>query len=173
MAVFTDDIKNGLKLAHALKYAGAADAAQKMFAICVKNGAATALHGDALELFYGAGVYDCDFDVETAARYIYVAACAKKTLEVLDDKGAADDGIAPWAEPSDKTTAAVADFFVWLTGSKRKPAKDDDKLFAKFLYAVNDGAKVKLGDRLESFEPVELIEMAVDGRMTVSGGGMK
>ena len=93
--------------------------------------------------------------------------------EVLDDKGAADDGIAPWAEPSDKTTAAVADFFVWLTGSKRKPAKDDDKLFAKFLYAVMDGAKVKLCDRLESFEPVELIEMAVDGRMTVSGGGMK
>lgn len=172
-ALFSADAKKGLERADALRHAGAEDAAQKLFVICVKDAAKTKSHGDALELFYGVGVYDRDFDIETAARYIYVAACAKKTLEVLDDKGAADDGIAPWAEPSDKTTAAVADFFVWLTGSKRKPAKDDDKLFAKFLYAVNDGAKVKLGDRLESFEPVELIEMAVDGRMTVSGGGMK
>ena len=163
MAVFTDDIKNGLKLANSLKYAGAADAAQKMFAICVKNGAATALHGDALELFYGAGVYDCDFDVETAARYIYVAACAKKTLEVLDDKGAADDGIAPWATPSHRTTDAVAKFFDWLKKPNRKPNIDDDKLFKNFCDAVNGGS-AEISGLPEDEEPLDLVENIVGGR---------
>lgn len=163
MAVFTDDIKNGLKLAHALNYAGAADAAQKMFAICVKSGAATTSHGDALELFYGAGVYDCDFDVETAARYIYVAACAKKTLEVLDDKGAADDGIAPWATPSHRTTDAVAKFFDWLKKPNRKPNNDDDKLFKNFCDAVNDGS-AEISGLPEDEEPLDLVENIVGGR---------
>ena len=163
MAVFTDDIKNGLKLAHALKYAGAADAAQKMFAICVKSGAATASNVDALELFYGAGVYDCDFDVETAARYIYVAACAKKTLEVLDDKGAADDGIAPWATPSHRTTDAVAKFFDWLKKPNRKPNIDDDKLFKNFCDAVNDGS-AEISNLPKDEEPLDLVENIVGGR---------
>ena len=163
MAVFTDDIKNGLKLAHALKYAGAADAAQKMFALCVKNGAATASHGDALELFYGAGVYDCDFDVETAARYIYVAACAKKTIEVLESKAAAGDDIAPWATPSHRTTDAVAKFFDWLKKPNRKPNIDDDKLFKNFCDAVNDGS-AEISGLPEDEEPLDLVENIVGGR---------
>ena len=163
MAVFTDDIKNGLKLAHALKYAGAADAAQKMFAICVKSGAATASNVDALELFYGAGVYDRDFDVETAARYIYVAACAKKTIKVLESKAAANDDIAPWATPSYRTTDAVAKFFDWLKKPNRKPNIDDDKLFKNFCDAVN-GGRAEMSDLPEDEEPLDLVKNIVGGR---------
>ena len=163
MAVFTDDIKNGLKLAHALKYAGAADAAQKMFAICVKNGAATASQVDALELFYGAGVYECKFDVAKAALYIYVAACAKKTIKVLESKGAADDDIAPWATPSHRTTDAVAKFFDWLKKPNRKPNEDDDKLFKNFCDAVNDGS-AEISNLPEDEEPLDLVENIVGGR---------
>lgn len=163
MAVFTDDIKNGLKLAHALMYAGADDAAQKMFAICVKNGAATASHVDALELFYGAGVYDRDFDIETAALYIYVAACAKKTIKVLESKAAAGDDIAPWATPSYRTTDAVAKFFDWLKKQNRKPNVNDDKLFKNFCDAVNDGS-AEISDLPEDEEPLDLVENIVGER---------
>ena len=163
MAVFTDDIKNGLKLAHALKYAGAADAAQKMFAICVKSGAATASHVDALELFYGARVYECKFDVAKAALYIYVAACAKKTIEVLESKASADDDIAPWAKPSHRTTDAVAKFFDWLKKPNRKPNIDDDKLFKNFCDAVNGGS-AEISGLPEDEEPLDLVENIVGGR---------
>lgn len=163
MAVFTDDIKKGLKLAEALKYAGAADAAQKLFVICVKNGAATDSHGDALELFYGACVYESQFDVAKAALYIYVAACAKKTINVLESKAAADDGIAPWAKPSHRTTDAVAKFFNWLKKPNRKPSSDDDKLFKNFCDAVN-GGRAEISNLPEDEEPLDLVENIVGGR---------
>ena len=162
-ALFSADVKKGLERADALRHAGAEDAAQKLFVICVKDAAKTESHGDALELFYGAGVYDRDFDIETAARYIYVAACAKKTLEVLDDKGAADDGIAPWATPSHRTTDAVAKFFDWLKKPNRKPNNDDDKLFKNFCDAVNDGS-AEISGLPEDEEPLDLVENIVGGR---------
>lgn len=163
MAVFTDDIKNGLKLANALKYARADDAAQKLFVICVKDAAKTEPHGDALELFYGARVYECKFDVAKAALYIYVAACAKKTIKVLKSKAAADDGIAPWATPSHRTTDAVAKFFDWLKKQNRKPNKDDDKLFKNFCDAVNGGSAEISGLPVDE-EPLDLVENIVRER---------
>ena len=163
MAVFTDDVKKGLERADALRHAGAGDAAQKLFVICVKDAAKTNSHGDALELFYGAGVYDRDFDVETAARYIYVAACAKKTIKVLESKAAAGDDIAPWATPSHRTTDAVAKFFDWLKKPNRKPSKDDDKLFKNFCDAVNGGS-AEISGLPEDEEPLDLVENIVGGR---------
>lgn len=163
MAVFTDDIKNGLKLANSLKYACADDAAQKLFVICVKDAAKTKSHGDALELFYGARVYECKFDVAKAALYIYVAACAKKTIEVLKSKAAADDGIAPWATPSHRTTDAVAKFFDWLKKQNRKPNEDDDKLFKNFCDAVNGGS-AEISDLPKDEEPLDLVENIVGWR---------
>ena len=162
-SLFSADVKKGLERADALRHAGAGDAAQKLFVICVKDAAKTESHGDALELFYGARVYDCDFDVETAARYIYVAACAKKTIEVLKSKAAADDVIAPWATPSHRTTDAVAKFFDWLKKQNRKPNEDDDKLFKNFCDAVNGGS-AEISDLSEDEEPLDLVENIVRGR---------
>ena len=163
MAVFTDDIKNALKLADALRHAGAEDAAQKLFVICVKDAAKTNSHGDALELFYGAGVYECKFDVAKAALYIYVAACANKTIKVLESKAAAGDDIAPWATPSHRTTDAVAKFFDWLKKPNRKPNIDDDKLFKNFCDAVNGGS-AEISGLPEDEEPLDLVENIVGGR---------
>jgi hypothetical protein len=173
--IFNSDIRSALQTAASLAAVGEATWARKICISCVKD-AAKYNKTDILEFFYGSKVYDQLKTVEDAARFIYIAACAKKAYEAIDPLGAAVGSGNPWAVADNQDSdAEMAEFFRWIR-SDHILADEDVKYFEILTKSAKNKGKIhfKMVEKLKKMKLTAIVSLLVNrSRMITEEGELR
>ena len=173
--IFNSGIKSVLIAASNLYEAGENELARKICVNCVKD---VAKQGktDVLTFFYGSRIYDKLKKPEDAAKYIYIAGCAKEAYSAIESLGAAEGGNKPWAiADNGESDKALIDAFKWLR-TDREIQDDDSKHLSTFVKSAKNRNKIhfKMVDKLKKMMLTDIITLLVNkNRMITEDGELR
>lgn len=146
-----------------LEMSGQKESARALYQAVVKKCATSeTLELDALEVFYGANVYDAVDSYDRAIECATIALCCKALLEIVVHKFSARDRLVSTA---DANTADISSFLQWLR-EERKPYSADFKKLKQMADLLNRSEKVLLPSSCKDLRRslLELMQGFVSGR---------
>lgn len=170
--IFNSEIKSVLQTAARLYACGDDSRARKICVSCVKD-IAKYNGNDILSFFYGSKIYDFLQTPDDAAKYIYIASCAKKAYAAIDSLGSAADSGQPWAIADDsESDQSMTEFFKWIS-SDRRIVDSDVKYFEILVKAAKNRGKVhfKMVDKLKKMKLTAILSLLVSRSRMISEDG--
>ena len=174
--LFNNEVRTALRVAHSLNEAGEREMAEEIYVSCVKDAAKLHNGKDVLTYFYGNKVYSELKSATDAAKYIFVAKCARDAYAAIEPLGNAAGADKPWAIPSnDESDEELCEFFEWLSTKDRAVEDDDYRYFNILSRAAKNRNKIrfKMADKLKKMKLVEIIPLVVGGIRGIFGGELR
>ena len=172
--LFNNELRTALRLAHNLIEAGDSETAAEIYINCVSD---VAKHGDkdVLIFFYGNTVYKDLNSAIDAAKYIFIAKCAKDAYLAIEPLGIAAGSDKPWAIPStDQSDEQMCEVFEWLSTKERNLEEDDFKYFNTLTKAAKNRSKIhfKMTEKLKR-TLIDIIRAVINGTRGIHGGELR
>ena len=174
--LFNNELRTVLRVAHNLNEAGERQLAEDIYVSCVKDAAKLNNGKDVLTYFYGNKAYNELKSATDAARYIFIAKCARDAYAAIESLGSAQGSDKPWAVPSnDESDEELCEFFEWLSTKDRVIEDDDDRYFNILARVAKNRNKIrfKMADKLKKIKLVEIIPLVVGGIRGIFGGELR
>ncbi len=170
--IFNEETKKALENAQRLKHAGEPELSRLMCVHCVEKNA-NYHDEDLISLFYGQGAYDEIKDATDAAKYIFIAKCARNVYDAIAPQNPASYSASPWARVSNVSNKQFKDFFTWLQKRNRHVETTDCNYFKGILkaYMSIDEINFKMSDYVKDYSLLEIVRMLVSGAITINNSG--
>lgn len=173
--IFNNELRTALRLAHNLIEAGDSETAAEICINCVRD---AAKHGnkDILIFFYGNNVYKDLNSALDAAKYIFIANCARDAYTAIEPLGIAAGTDKPWAIPSnDQSDEKMCEVFEWLAVKERSLEEDDFKYFNILVKAAKNRNKIhfKMTEKLKRMKLIDIIHSVISGTRGIYGGELR
>lgn len=150
------------------------DTASMLYQEAVRNKALIDVKNDALEFFYGFGVYDKISTAKKAVESVCIATELKNFYNNMQGVGSMNDEKNCWAKYSEQKDEVYKKFFLWIQERDKTPKIEDLSLIKSVAARLKCGfgANYKVtSDSIRHSSFFDIVRQICDGRISVDSNG--